>query len=86
MLGQWKLKNGVYAEVDNYNALIYTGVIFISGYKVPSFWDKEGNSVEDTNYDLVRKRRSKEEYWEQDDNNTIKLICPNCKQVLQVRK
>jgi len=84
MIGQWKLQNGLYAEVMMNSPIALIGFIEISGYKVPSFWSKNGDSA-DPEFSLAIKRRSIEQDWKKDNNTTI-LICPQCKQELQIRK
>jgi hypothetical protein len=81
MLGQWKLKNGLYAEITNIGDVLIFGYIECSGYKIPSFWNKDGDSVY-PEFNLVFKRRSVEQEWKKE--NCIEILCPNCRQVLQV--
>lgn len=72
-IGQWRLKNGLLAEVTDIDATKLIGKIRVYMYDnrdtvpyypidVPSFWNKEGNST-NSKFDLLEKRRSEEQKW-----------------------
>jgi hypothetical protein len=65
MLGEWRLVNGLFAEVIGFNALIYYGFIIFPDHKIPTFWDKSGDSFA-PRFSLAEKRRSAEQKWGQD--------------------
>lgn len=59
--GDWKTEGGHYVTINSYFLGHWIGIVHFADLKVPSFWDKHGNSS-NKKLNLLTKKRG-DEVW-----------------------
>ena len=63
-LGNWRVRNGMLAEVTTQEGLRFYGVIHFDKYDrrydIPASWDENGNCIAGDEFDLVDRKREGE--------------------------